>query len=222
MYSRDMETINTEELAKDVVFDETNGWPVVSDDDLVLRFDDETGLPVVPPGFFWQVGDHFKPGWRGAVMDMGPCVKLMMLYQISEIVPRIVTKKTFFGGIKEVSRTEVTKVERHVCVHKYENLQGRRTWKRDEAIPESAVNISRIFNQHTSLGFTEYRYDLPLTKYSILYLAKEIFEEFAKEEQGRIEKAEEDRKRLREAAEVRAVIRDFKEEFYGNYPPKSL
>lgn len=151
-----------------------------------------TGLPVLPEGYFWRVGD-MGDGWAS-----GDGVLLMKsTVEVSEV-----RAKTYWWKAPEM-KTMTTNYSTRIASRDFYAFADT-----EEEVPEDAVD--EPYPVHTGDNFV-WRYQLPLTPENIAKVAREIYDEFMKNRERE--------ERVRAEAEKQAKLR---EAYYGDYPPKVL
>jgi hypothetical protein len=160
-----------------------------------IEIDAETGLPVLPEGYFWRVGTDRGSRAFGDWDD--PMVQIMHREMVE------VRKERVFLGIGFGYKT----VEEMGAV--VDTAQSFDRYADDKSeIPEDATNIKGYLS---GAGKTKYQYTLPLSEENISLIAKESFVRFSNAEEN-LARYEAKRKRDQE----------LKDKFYGDYPPKTL
>jgi hypothetical protein len=169
--------------------------------------DTATGLPVVPEGFFWRVGNAADYDDYGGKKTY-PGVALMQKQE-----PKLETFETPIHGVNWLGISKIVgydKEERLVDQEPkqvyFEKFSPRFAFK-EENIPSFAVNQRpyKAYNEDS------WFYDLPLSEEGISYLATYIWNDHIKQ----MRKKEEYDRRMAER-------RTLEEKFFGDYPPKTL
>ena len=170
-----------------------------------------TGLPELPEGLFWRVGDfnrHYASGgWSSGFGDFLPGLGIMKMKDVKK------SKKVPIFGTRWYNKTIVVN---HETV----------TWTEQEAVPVYA----RLFTGHTAYSkddipdigvecgsmsmhgkTTQWHYEIPVNHEGTSWLALKMRYEYLeqKEQSDKWEEAERAKKTMRES-------------IYGDYPPKTL
>jgi hypothetical protein len=151
-----------------------------------------TGLPVLPEGYFWRVGE----------IDDGRTSTDVVMLMKSTVEVSEVRAKTYWWKAPEM-KTVTTNYDTRIASRDFYAFADT-----EEEVPEDAVD--EPYPVHTGDNFV-WRYQMPLTPENITKVAREIYDEFMKDRERE--------ERVRAEAEKQAKLR---EAYFGDYPSKVL
>ncbi|UDL16650.1 hypothetical protein SEA_ATUIN_257 [Arthrobacter phage Atuin] len=176
-----------------------------------IEYDTETGLPVLPEGYFWRIGEvDTNPRWYGDKTPyMEPAVLIMKeagMVTKTRKVP--VYGKQWWNKHQVVDELTETYEEMDGPTQKFSMTFSGLETRDKSTIPDfakdrGASNTNGV--EHT------WHFDVPVGKEGAAYLAGRLYRTFLEWEEH---------KRRKEA--FQKALAATKEEIYGDYPPKSL
>jgi hypothetical protein len=171
--------------------------------------DTETGLPALPEGYWWRVGDVSAYARYGGSTKRPGVAMMTKTKQAKRYSEQVLGTKWWNKGkvlgIKDVTREELLDYE------KFSESFSERSVPEKEAdqIPEFALN--RVEYVEWSEDHLRISYDLPLNEKSVEFLADQIMQNFLRVEESNRQREEECR-----------IAVATRERLYGDYPPKKL
>jgi hypothetical protein len=180
-----------------------------------IEYDLETGLPVLPEGLFWRVGERdFQHYWRRVDrINKKPIMKpAVMIMKESGVVTR--ERKVPIYGKQWWNKHQV--VEEKIEYHQemggpvevmYQEFDDLTTQNKDD-IPEFAESYATLSRDGVDY---EWYYNVPMSREGIAFLAGSLLKLYREQEKVINARQEIERARL-----------EAKEKFYGDYPPKTL
>lgn len=174
-----------------------------------IEIDPETGLPVVPEGMFWRVGEE-KTYISSNYSRREAVVRLMQVQEpITKKREMPIYGRTWWGGQKVVGKAFETYTEQPDPEPVYQLPFSHHTARKESDIPSFADHyVSRRNNEGDTLEWT---FTVPITAEGIAWLATGIFRSYEKQQEA-------DRK----YEAIQKAKREAKDKFYGDYPPKTL
>jgi hypothetical protein len=175
-----------------------------------VKIDAETGLPELPEGMFWRVGDRdVQIYWHKSDKPrMRPVVQLMKTEGVihkTRMVP--VYGKQWWNKNQQVDEYEEHYSELggpvEVMYHEFKGNTIQQGW-----IPHFATSYVRMRIDGVP---EEWAYEIPINKQGIAFLATALWLMFTDQQES-----------LRKEEEIERAKLEAKETFFGDYPPKSL
>lgn len=176
-----------------------------------VKIDSETGLPELPEGYFWRVGEKdTNPGWYDKIPHMVPAVFIMREAQMitkSRDIP--VYGENWWNKGTVVDTIPEEYEEMGEPTEAFSQTFGNIKLSRKEDLPE----IGRIVSWCTDDKGVEYdwQYEIPVGPEGVACLAGMLYERMLAHQESK--KAYE---------KFKAAQSKIKEELYGDYPPKTL
>lgn len=170
-----------------------------------------TGLPELPEGLFWRVGDFDRKwasgGWSGGPVGDVPGIGIMKMKDVvkSKEIPIYGTR--WYNKAIVVAHETETWTEQE-AVPFYVSLYTGHTAYNKNDIPDIGAECGSMSHQGKT---TQWHYEIPVNREGTLWLAKDLYEVYVDSEK-------------RHAAWTAAenAKKTMRESIYGDYPPKTL
>jgi hypothetical protein len=175
-----------------------------------IQIDAETGMPVLPEGYFWRVGDkdvaHYW--YKTDKPNMKPVVQLMKTEGVVHKTREVpVYGKQWWNKNQQVDSVTEYYTEIggpvEVMFHQFEGETRRKEW-----IPDFASSRVHMLRDDEPV---EWWYEIPINQQGIAFLATALWGMFTNQQEH-----------LRAEEAIERAKLEAKEKFYGDYPPKSL
>jgi hypothetical protein len=180
-----------------------------SDDEVTI--DPATGLPELPEGLFWRVGDvdrkYGSGGWARGSGNSKPGVSIMEWQNVEK------SERTPIYGTRWYNKRTVVVYdvrywqEKEAVAISSDLFTGHTAYTKDD-IPSIGVDHGSMTRDGKTV---EWHYEIPVNREGTLWLATKVRKDYRL--------AVEWHEQWEEAERAKKVMRD---EVYGDYPPKSI
>lgn len=176
-----------------------------------IVIDPATGLPELPEGLFWRVGDFARSyasgGWSRGSGGLLPGIGIMRWEYVKKAVTTPIYGTRWYNKKTVVEYDIDYTTEKEAQTVRAALFTGHTAYSKTE-IPSIGYETGSM-SMHGKT--TEWNYEIPVTREGTLWLAEKLLKAYTASELYW--------KKYNEGEEAKKKMRD---EIYGDYPPKTI